>query len=90
VTDRSRIALFVLAGAVLGGLAGFLMFTDRGRRLRAELEPHLDEFTRELQQLQEMATHVRRTATESWRRVEHVIDELGAQGKSWAGQERPH
>ena len=42
--DRSRIALSMGIGAALGGFVGFLLFTDRGRAFRQELEPQLEEF----------------------------------------------
>jgi hypothetical protein len=49
--DRSRILLSTLAGAALGGFAGFLLFTDRGRAFRRDLEPQLEEFFGEAQRL---------------------------------------
>ena len=38
-------------GAVLGGLAGYLFFTPRGRALRSQLEPALDDMMVELKQM---------------------------------------
>jgi hypothetical protein len=49
--DRARIALSMGLGAALGGLTGFLLFTDRGRAFRRELEPQLEEFFQEAQRL---------------------------------------
>ncbi len=49
--DRSRIALGMGIGAALGGFVGFLMFTDRGRAFRQELEPQLEQLFGEAQRL---------------------------------------
>ena len=49
--DRTRIGLGVGLGAVLGGFASFLLFTDRGRTFRRELEPQLEDFFGEAQRL---------------------------------------
>jgi gas vesicle protein len=49
--DRTRIALGMGIGAAVGGFVGFLLFTDRGRALREELEPQLDDFLGEAQRL---------------------------------------
>ena len=41
MSDRTSILLGALAGAVVGGAAGYLFFTEEGRRLREDLEPKL-------------------------------------------------
>ena len=42
------VVLGAVVGAALGGLAGYLFLTERGRRLRADLEPRLGAFASEL------------------------------------------
>jgi len=49
--DRTRIALGLGLGAALGGFAAFLLFTERGRAFRRELEPQLEELVGEAQRL---------------------------------------
>jgi hypothetical protein len=49
--DRARITLSMGIGAAVGGFVGFLLFTDRGRSFRKELEPQLEEFFGEAQRL---------------------------------------
>jgi hypothetical protein len=49
--DRARIALGMGIGAALGGFVGFLLFTDRGRAFRQELEPQLEQIFGEAQRL---------------------------------------
>ncbi len=48
VDDRTTIFLGVLAGAVVGGFAGYLFLTEDGRRLREELEPKVADLFAEL------------------------------------------
>jgi hypothetical protein len=49
--DRARIALSMGIGAAIGGFVGFLLFTDRGRAFRRDLEPQLDGLMNEAQRL---------------------------------------
>jgi len=49
--DRARIALSMGIGAAVGGFVGFLLFTDRGRTFRRELEPQLEDLFGEAQRL---------------------------------------
>ena len=46
--DNSRAIAATLVGAVVGGVAGYLFFTDHGRSIRRQIEPALDDFAREL------------------------------------------
>ena len=48
MTDRSSILLGALAGAVVGAAAGYLLFTEEGRRLREDMEPKLRDLMGEL------------------------------------------
>ena len=41
--DRTAVLIGLVAGAVAGGVAGWLMLTDDGRRVRAQLEPRLQD-----------------------------------------------
>jgi gas vesicle protein len=58
--DRSRIALGMGIGAAIGGFAGFLLFTDRGRTFRQELEPQLEQLFGEAQRLSTAFERTRR------------------------------
>jgi gas vesicle protein len=51
VDDRTRIALGIGVGAIVGGFVGFLLFTERGKSFRRELEPQLDSLLGEAQRL---------------------------------------
>ena len=78
MNERSVVVLSAIAGAALGGLAGFLFLTDRGRALRREMEPRLDEFARELSSLQGAVSRARSAASEGWRVVHDATEERGA------------
>ena len=43
MNEKSQMVRATLIGAVLGAIAGYLFFTDRGRRLRQQVEQALDE-----------------------------------------------
>lgn len=64
--DDSRAWTVVLAGAAIGGLAGFLFFTERGRALRRQFEPALEDFARELVAFRSTIQRAVGVATESW------------------------
>ena len=53
------ILLGALAGAIVGGAAGYLLFTDAGRRLREDLEPQLLDLLAELARTREAAAGAR-------------------------------
>jgi gas vesicle protein len=62
--DRARIALGMGIGAAVGGFVGFLLFTDRGRAFRQELEPQLEQLFGEAQRLTTAFDKTRRAVKE--------------------------
>ena len=65
--ERSRVALATALGALAGGVIGYLYLTEDGRRVRGEIDPWLDNFTREMRQLRATAERARVAADEGWR-----------------------
>lgn len=47
MNEQSKVMAGAVAGAVLGAVASYLFFTERGRHLRDKLEPAIDELQRE-------------------------------------------
>jgi gas vesicle protein len=47
MNDRNLMILGGMIGAVVGVGVGFALFTERGRRLRAELQPEVEAVMRE-------------------------------------------
>jgi gas vesicle protein len=43
VRDRTAVLIGLVAGAAAGGIAGWLFLTEDGRRIRARLEPRLQD-----------------------------------------------
>ena len=59
MNDRTSILLSALAGAVIGGCAGYLFLTDEGRRLREDLEPRLAGLANEIERARSMVKDAR-------------------------------
>lgn len=76
--DRQRGMIAAAVGAVVGGVAGYVLFTERGRELRRQIEPALEEFGQELVQLRGTVNRAIGVASQGW----HVLDEaLGDRGR---------
>jgi len=81
VNDRQREIIAAAVGAVAGGIAGYVLFTERGRELRRRMEPALEDFAHELVQLRGTVNRALGVASEGW----HVINEaLGDRGQTGA------
>lgn len=76
--DRSAILIGALAGAVAGGVAGWLWLTDDGRRLRARLEPRLQDLVAQALALSASARRLQAVAREAEASV-HAADTRSAQ-----------
>jgi hypothetical protein len=77
--NDSRAMTAIVGGAVLGGLAGYFFFTERGRALRRELEPALEQFAHELNGFRSTLQRAVGVATEGW----NMLND--GQGRSGAG-----
>ena len=51
MNDRSMMLLGAIIGAGVGAGVGFVLFTERGRQLRAELQPEIETVVREAMRL---------------------------------------
>jgi gas vesicle protein len=70
--DRTAVLLGLTAGAVVGGVAGWLYLTEGGRRLREQLEPQIGEIAERAGALRASAQRAQRAAADSWRSVQEV------------------
>jgi gas vesicle protein len=77
VEDRPVIATVV--GAVIGGAAGYLFFTERGRQLRRQMEPALDDIARELNSFRGTVQRAADVASEGWKLLNDALGERGTQ-----------
>jgi hypothetical protein len=77
VTDNSRAIAATVAGAVLGGLAGYILFTEQGRSLRQRIERALDDFAREINSFEGTVHKAADTANQGWRAVTSAVGNRG-------------
>jgi hypothetical protein len=85
VDERSRVLWATLAGALAGGVVGYLYLTEGGRRLRDQLEPRLDDLMREMRRLQGTVQKARAAVDEGWRSLNEVVGEAD-RADEWQGQ----
>ena len=75
--DNSRAMAATVVGAVIGGVAGYLFFTDHGRRMRRQLEPALEDFSRELMSFRATVQKAAGVANEGWKLLNDALGEGG-------------
>ena len=87
--ERSRVLLATMMGAVAGGVWGWLYLTERGARIRVQIEPKLDDFVRELSNARGTVAKARGAASEGWRSLNEITGAAtgAAQGR-WSAQGR--
>ena len=74
MTDNQRIMAATIAGAAIGGAAGYLFLTRRGRELRRQIGPALDDLARELSSFRLTAQKAAGVANQGWRLLNEAID----------------
>jgi hypothetical protein len=62
-------------GAAIGGVIGYLFFTDRGRMVRHKLEPTLEDFVRELNGFRSTFQRAVGAANDSWKVLTDMVGE---------------
>lgn len=72
MSDRGRVVMAMVGGAVAGGLVGYLYMTDAGRRIRNQIEPRLDDAMREIGRLRQTIGKAQSVAAEGWRSLNQV------------------
>jgi gas vesicle protein len=87
--NNSRELTATLVGAVIGGIAGYLFFTDRGRSMRRQIEPALDDFTRELMSFRTTIQKAGGVASEGWKLLNDALGENTAAPKFPGRQTSP-
>jgi hypothetical protein len=87
--NNSREMAATLVGAVLGGIAGYLFFTDRGRSVRRQIEPALEDFTRELMSFRTTVQKASGVASEGWKLLNEALGESGPAPKFPGRQTSP-
>jgi hypothetical protein len=75
--DNSRAMAATIVGAVIGGIAGYLFFTERGRYVRRQIEPALEDFTRELMSFRATVQKAAGVASEGWKLLNDALGDRG-------------
>ena len=75
MTDNSRVMAATIAGAMIGGLAGYLCLTNRGREVRQQIGPALDDLARELSSFRLTAQKAAGVATEGWKLLNEAMEQ---------------
>jgi gas vesicle protein len=77
--NNSQAIAATVVGAVIGGVAGYLFFTDRGRELRRQIEPALEDITRELNSFRITVQKAAGVASEGWQLLNDALGDTGQQ-----------
>ena len=85
--DDAKAIAATLVGAVIGGLAGYLIFTEQGRAFRRSMEPTLDDLAQELSSLRTTLHKAAGAANEGWRLLN---ESLGEESHSSPRYPSPH
>jgi len=72
VRDRTAVLIGLAAGAVVGGVAGWLWLSEDGRRLRARLEPRLQDLANQAMALSASASRLRVVARQGVQAAQDV------------------
>jgi hypothetical protein len=72
--NNSRELAATIAGAVIGGVVGYLFFTERGRSVRRQIESALEDFSREIMRFRSTVQKAAEAANEG---SKLLIDTLG-------------
>lgn len=78
MTEKAQAVAATVIGAVLGGVAGYIFFTDHGRTMRRQLEPALDDISRELATFRGTLNRAMGVANEGWKVLNETLGEGGA------------
>ena len=77
MTEKQQAIAAAAVGAVAGGIAGYMLFTDGGRTLRRRLEPAIEDFAHELMQLRGTVSRAAGVASEGWSVLNAALGEHG-------------
>jgi hypothetical protein len=77
--DNTRAIAATMVGAVLGGLAGYLFFTEHGRRVRRQIEPALDDLAKELMSFRATVQKAAAVAADGWKLLNEALGEAAQQ-----------
>lgn len=83
--NNSQAMAATVVGAVIGGVAGYLFFTEHGRFVRRQIEPALEDFSRELMSFRTTVQKAAGVANEGWKLLNEALGEGGQAPPRFAG-----
>ena len=78
MTEKSQACVVSCIGAVVGATVAYMFFTSRGREMRRNLEPALEDFARELNHFRGTVAKAAGVAGEGWKLLNETIGETGS------------
>jgi gas vesicle protein len=87
--NNSREMAVISVGAVVGAAAAYLFFTERGRNLRRQIEPALDNLARELNSFRATVQKASGVANEGWKLLNDAVGEPGTSSRYPGRQTAP-
>lgn len=85
VDERSQVFFSTLLGAAVGAILGGLYLTERGRRVREQIDPTLDGFVTEIERVRGTVDKARAAAQEGRRAFKDAMAAATAPEASDAG-----
>ena len=73
--DNSRAVAASMLGAAIGAVAAYLFFTDHGKALRRQIEPALEDLSRELSSFRATVQKAAGVANDSWTLLNDALGE---------------
>jgi gas vesicle protein len=70
--EKTGVLIGLVAGAAIGGAAGWLYLTEGGRRFRGRLEPLFQDLAEGAMRLRDTAQRAEQAASDSWRTLRDV------------------
>jgi hypothetical protein len=75
VNSNTQAMAAAVVGAVIGGVAGYLFFTEHGRSVRRSIEPALEDLARELDHFRGTVQKAAGVASEGWKLLNDALGE---------------
>ena len=75
MTEKTQACIVSCIGAAVGAATAYILFTNHGRQLRANLEPALEDLTRELNHFRGTMTKAVGVAGEGWKLLNDALGE---------------
>jgi hypothetical protein len=75
VTEKSQAIAATVVGAIVGGMAGYMFFTEKGRIMRRQLEPAFDDMSREIASFRGTLNRAIGVANEGWKVLNEALGE---------------